>query len=361
MARDDDDKKNPRAISGGAEASDRPTDAALRPRNFDEYVGQTKLKENLKIFTQAARARGEPVDHLLFSGPPGLGKTSLAYIIAIEMGAKLHLTSGPAIEKKGDLAGILTTLEPNDVLFIDEIHRLTPAVEENLYPAMEEFRFDVVIGDGPHARTMTLPLPRFTLVGATTRAGLLSSPLRDRFGFLARLDFYNASELQEIVLRSSKRLGSEIDVGGAREISTRSRGTPRVANRLLRRLRDFAEVLGDGRINEEIAKHSLDALEIDRSGFDEMDRRLLLAIIDRFEGGPVGLDTLAAAVGEEPGTIEEVYEPYLIQEGFLKRTPRGRVATGHAYDHLNRTRLPGRGNSGGNQSGGTDEGQGSLF
>jgi Holliday junction DNA helicase RuvB len=357
VAREDDDGKNPkRAIAGIAEASDRPIDAALRPRNFDEYVGQVKLKENLKIFTQAARARGEAVDHILFSGPPGLGKTSLAYIIAIEMGAKLHLTSGPAIEKKGDLAGILTALEPNDVLFIDEIHRLTPAVEENLYPAMEEFRFDVVIGDGPHARTMTLPLPRFTLVGATTRAGLLSSPLRDRFGFLARLDFYSAAELQEIVLRSSRRLNADIDIGGAREISTRSRGTPRVANRLLRRLRDFAEVLGDGRITDEIAKNALDALEIDKSGFDEMDRRLLLAIIDRFEGGPVGLDTLAAAVGEEPGTIEEVYEPYLILEGFLKRTPRGRMATGHAYDHLGRTR--GGGSSGGGAGG---AGQGTLF
>jgi holliday junction DNA helicase RuvB len=331
---DGEDRNQLREVSGQAKTNDHPLDNALRPRNFNEYVGQSKLKENLRIFTQAAKGRGEALDHLLFSGPPGLGKTSLAYIIATEMGVKLHLTSGPAIEKKGDLAGILTTLEPNDVLFIDEIHRLTPAVEENLYPAMEEFRFDVVIGDGPHARTMTIPLPRFTLIGATTRAGLLSSPLRDRFGFLARLDFYTPDELCEIVTRSAVRLGAGLEAAGAREIAARSRGTPRVANRLLRRLRDFADVLGDGRITDAIAKTALDALEIDRSGFDEMDRRLLSAIIDRFEGGPVGLDTLAAAIGEEPGTIEEVYEPYLIQEGYLKRTPRGRVATSRAYGHL---------------------------
>jgi Holliday junction DNA helicase RuvB len=330
------DRTRQREVSGHAKPIDQPLDLALRPRNFSEYVGQAKLKENLRIFTQAAKGRGEPVDHLLFSGPPGLGKTSLAYIIAHEMGVRLHLTSGPAIEHKGDLAGILTSLEPNDVLFIDEIHRLTPAVEENLYPAMEEFRFDLVIGDGPHARTMTMSLPRFTLIGATTRAGLLSSPLRDRFGFLARLDFYTAEELCEIVTRSAKKLGADLDSNGAKEIASRSRGTPRVANRLLRRLRDFAQVLGDGRITDEIAKRALDALEIDRSGFDEMDRRLLLAIIDRFEGGPVGLDTLAAAIGEEPGTIEEVYEPYLIQEGFLMRTPRGRVATPRAFRHLGR-------------------------
>ncbi|MCK6546839.1 Holliday junction branch migration DNA helicase RuvB [Myxococcota bacterium] len=338
-------------MSGHQRPDDRPLDQALRPRGFDEYVGQTKLKENLKIFTKAAKARGEPIDHLLFSGPPGLGKTSLAHIIAIEMGVKLHITSGPAIEKKGDLAGILTALEPNDVLFIDEIHRLTPAVEENLYPAMEECRFDIVIGDGPHARTMTLPLPRFTLVGATTRAGLLSSPLRDRFGFVARLDFYTSDELAEIVTRSAKRLGADLEPAGAKEIAARARGTPRVANRLLRRLRDFAEVLGDGTITAAIASKALDALEIDQSGFDEMDRRLLGAIIDRFDGGPVGLDTLAASIGEEPNTIEEVYEPYLIQEGFLKRTPRGRMATGRAYAHLGRRPPVGGGSSG----------QGALF
>ncbi|MBK6685156.1 MAG: Holliday junction branch migration DNA helicase RuvB [Deltaproteobacteria bacterium] len=331
------EEEGERSLTGQRRPEDQPLDVALRPRSFDEYIGQAKVKENLKVFTQAAKARGEPVDHLLFSGPPGLGKTSLSYLIAHEMGAKLHLTSGPALEKKGDLAGILTSLEPGDVLFIDEIHRLTPAVEENLYPAMEEFRFDVVIGDGPHARTMTLPLPRFTLIGATTRAGLLSNPLRDRFGYLARLDFYEPHELEEIVRRSAQRLGAELDPAGAKEIAARSRGTPRVANRLLRRLRDFAQVLGDGRITQDIADRGLDALEIDRRGFDEMDRRLLMAIIERFDGGPVGLDTLSAATGEEAGTLEDVYEPYLIQQGYLKRTPRGRVATLRAYEHLGRT------------------------
>lgn len=309
-------------------------DAALRPRAFEEYVGQTKIKENLRVFTEAARQRGEAVDHLLFAGPPGLGKTSLAYLVAVEMGVQLHVSSGPALEKKGDLAGILTSLAPGDVLFIDEIHRLSAAVEENLYPAMEEYRFDLVIGDGPHARTMTLPLPRFTLVGATTRAGLLSSPLRDRFGYLGRLDFYSPEELVEIVTRSAARLGVELVKAGAEEIAKRSRGTPRVANRLLRRLRDFAQVLGDGVITQAIADKALSALEIDALGFDEMDRRILSAIIERFDGGPVGLDTLGAAIGEEGHTIEDVYEPYLIQHGYLKRTPRGRVATPRAYQHL---------------------------
>ncbi|MEL7239219.1 MAG: Holliday junction branch migration DNA helicase RuvB [Planctomycetota bacterium] len=313
-------------------------DAALRPRGFDEYIGQTRVKENLRVFTQAAKAREEAVDHLLFAGPPGLGKTSLAYIVAAEMGVKLHLTSGPALEKKGDLAGILTSLEPGDVLFIDEIHRLSAAVEENLYPAMEEFRFDVVIGDGPHARTMTLPVPRFTLVGATTRSGLLSSPLRDRFGYLARLDFYSEQELQQIVQRSAERLPAQLMPEGAQQIAARSRGTPRVANRLLRRLRDFAEVLGDGRITGEIADRALAALEIDAVGFDQMDRRILTIIIDHFDGGPVGLSTLAAAIGEEPTTIEDVYEPYLIKNGYLDRTPRGRKATGRAYAHIGRSR-----------------------
>lgn len=325
-------------MSGQARSEDRPIDAALRPRTFDEYVGQSQIKENLAVFTRAAKQRKEPVDHLLFSGPPGLGKTSLAHIVAIEMGVRLHVTSGPALEKKGDLAGILTSLEPGDLLFIDEIHRLTPAIEENLYPAMEEFRFDVVIGDGPHARTMTLPLPRFTLVGATTRSGLLSSPLRDRFGYVARLDFYEPEELQQIVVRSAARLGAGIDEPAAVEVAARSRGTPRVANRLLRRLRDFADVLGDGRIVESIAKKGLDALGIDGTGLDEMDRRLLSAIVERFEGGPVGLDTLAASIGEEPTTIEDVYEPYLIKEGYLKRTPRGRVAMSKAFTHLGKKR-----------------------
>ncbi|MEM6733903.1 MAG: Holliday junction branch migration DNA helicase RuvB, partial [Myxococcota bacterium] len=251
---------------------------------------------------------------------------------------RLHVTSGPALEKKGDLAGILTSLEPNDVLFIDEVHRLTPAIEENLYPAMEEFRFDVVIGEGAHARTLTLTLPRFTLVGATTRSGLLSSPLRDRFGYIARLDFYQPEELAQIVMRSARRLDVQLDTEGAQQIACRSRGTPRVANRLLRRLRDFADVLGDGRITADIADKALTALEIDGHGFDEMDRRLLLAIIDRFEGGPVGLDTLAASIGEESHTIEDVYEPYLLRQGYLKRTPRGRVATALAYDHMGRIR-----------------------
>lgn len=327
---------DPRETSGTPRAEDRPLDAALRPRRFEEYVGQERIKSNLRVFTEAAKRREEPVDHLLFSGPPGLGKTSLAHLVAVEMGVSLHITSGPALEKKGDLAGILTSLSAHDVLFIDEIHRLSAAVEENLYPAMEEYRFDVVIGDGPHARTMTLPLPRFTLVGATTREGLLSNPLRDRFGYAGRLEFYTPEELGEIVRRSAERLGVRLAPEGAAEIAKRSRGTPRVANRLLRRLRDFAEVLGDGQIDQAIADQALDALEIDALGFDQMDRRILLTIIDRFEGGPVGLDTLGAAIGEEGHTIEEVYEPYLIQHGYLLRTPRGRVATARAFAHLNR-------------------------
>jgi holliday junction DNA helicase RuvB len=325
-----------RGISGLALVQDRPLDAALRPKTFDDYIGQRRLKENLRVMTQAARARGEAVDHLLFSGPPGLGKTSLAHIIATEMGAGIHITSGPAIEKKGDLAGILSNLQPNEVLFIDEIHRLSPAVEENLYPAMEDFRFDIVIGDGPGARTMTLPLHRFTLIGATTRAGLLSNPLRDRFGFIGRLDFYEVEELVQIVERSSRVLGVSIDPEGAHEIARRSRGTPRVANRLLRRLRDFAQVLGDGVVTLSLAKNALDRLEIDNEGLDEMDRRLVLMLIDRFSGGPVGLDTLSAAIGEDPSTLEFVVEPYLIKEGYLARTPRGRVATPRAYRHFDR-------------------------
>ncbi len=336
MSRKEDEDRG-RETTGQARPGDPPIDAALRPRSFEEYVGQKKITANLKVFVEAAKGRGEPVDHLLFAGPPGLGKTSLANIIAVEMGVKLHVTSGPALEKKGDLAGILTSLEPHDVLFIDEIHRLTPAVEENLYPAMEEYRFDVVIGDGPHARTMTLPLPRFTLAGATTRAGLLSNPLRDRFGYVAQLQFYAPEELERIVTGSAARLGVDLEPEGAHEIACRSRGTPRIANRLLRRLRDFAEVLGEGRITKPIADKALAALEIDEKGFDLMDRRLLLAIIDRFDGGPVGLDTLAASVGEERDTLEDVYEPYLILQGFLKRTPRGRMATERAYTHLGKT------------------------
>jgi Holliday junction DNA helicase RuvB len=328
-----------RGISGLAGSEDTPVDAALRPRKFSEYVGQDKLKENLRVMVEAARGRREPVDHLLFCGPPGLGKTSMAHIIAAEMGVGIHVTSGPAIDKKGDLAGFLTALQANDVLFIDEIHRLSPAVEENLYPAMEDYRFDYVIGEGAHARTMPVQLPPFTLIGATTRTGLLSGPLRDRFGFVARLDFYSREDLIRIVGRSARVLGVELAPDGAQEIAKRARGTPRVANRLLRRLRDFAQVIGDGTITSSLAKRALDSLEIDELGFDEMDRRLILTIIDRFSGGPVGLDTLAAAIGEEPTTIEYVIEPYLIKEGYLSRTPRGRVAGSAAYDHFKRPRL----------------------
>jgi Holliday junction DNA helicase RuvB len=328
------DLRSRRPFSGAPREEDRPIDAALRPRSFEEYVGQGQVKQNLKVFVEAARGRSEPIDHLLFSGPPGLGKTSLAHIIAAEMGVRCTFTSAPALEKKGDLAGILTSLEKNDVLFIDEIHRLSPAVEESLYPAMEEFRFDIVIGDGPHARTMTLPVPRFTLVGATTRSGLVSSPLRDRFGYAARLDFYSSEELQTIIVRSAERLGVKLAEDAKSEIAGRCRGTPRAANRFLRRLRDFADVLGDGEITKDIARQGLEALGVDENGFDEMDRRLVEAVVDTFEGGPVGLDTLAAALGEEATTLEDVYEPYLLQCGLLKRTPRGRVATARAFDLL---------------------------
>ncbi|MBI2377370.1 MAG: Holliday junction branch migration DNA helicase RuvB [Deltaproteobacteria bacterium] len=325
-----------RPITGQKVLGDDQTDTTLRPRRFNDYVGQTRLVDNLRVMVEAARRRNEPVDHLLFAGPPGLGKTSLAHIVANEMNVAIHVTSGPAIEKKGDLAGILTNLQPHEVLFIDEIHRLSAAVEENLYPAMEDFRFDVVIGEGPHARTMTLPLPRFTLIGATTRTGLLSSPLRDRFGHVARLDFYSPEDLIRIVSRSARVLAVDLDPKGAEEIARRSRGTPRIANRLLRRLRDFAEILGDGRITPELAEDALERLEVDKNGFDEMDRRFLIALIDRFGGGPVGLDTLAAAIGEEPTTIESVIEPFLIKEGYVARTPRGRVATPSAYRHFGR-------------------------
>lgn len=324
-------------ISPEPERGERITETTLRPTGFQDYVGQTALKDNLKIMIKAAKARGECLDHLLFCGPPGLGKTSLAHIIASEMGVALHLSSGPAIEKKGDLAGILTNLQAHEVLFIDEIHRLSAAVEEVLYPAMEDFRFDLVIGDGAHARTLNLSLPRFTLVGATTRTGLLSSPLRDRFGFVGRFDFYEVSELQEIIVRSAEMLRVRIDPEGAKEIARRSRGTPRIANRLLRRLRDFAEVLADGTITRELAASSLERLHVDRNGFDELDRRLMLAILDRFSGGPVGLDTLAASIGEDAHTLEFVVEPFLLKEGFIARTPRGRVATPRAYEHFQRS------------------------
>ena len=318
------------------ESREGDVEGSLRPRSFADYVGQKKVVDKLLVYVQAARKRGEALDHCLFSGPPGLGKTSLAHVIAHELGAKLHYTNGPALQKKGDLAGILTNLEPRAVLFIDEVHRLNPAVEESLYPAMEDFRFDIVIDSGPAARALRIDLPRFTLVGATTRTGLLAGPLRDRFPILERLDFYPVDELRTIVERSAKILGIPVDPKGAAEIARRSRGTPRIANRLLRRVRDFVEHEGKRAIDLAGASAALARLEIDAAGFDAMDRRLLTAVVDRFSGGPVGLDTLAACVGEEPDTVEDVYEPYLLQEGFLMRTPRGRVATPRAYEHLGR-------------------------
>jgi len=309
-------------------------EASLRPTSLAEYVGQTKLKENLAIYIQAARQRGDVLDHVIFYGPPGLGKTTLAHIIARELGVNIKATSGPALEHPGDLAAILSNLSERDVFFIDEIHRLHPTVEEILYPAMEDFELDLVIGQGPSARSVKLALPRFTLIGATTRAGLLTSPLRERFGVINRLDFYQLSELEEIVNRSARILEIAIDSAGAKEIARRSRGTPRIANRLLKRVRDFAQVKSDGRITREVAHEALARMEIDEKGFDPMDRKLLLTIIEKFAGGPVGVETLAAAVSEEKDTIEDVYEPYLIQGGYLDRTPRGRQATPLAYQHF---------------------------
>ncbi len=309
-------------------------DLALRPKSFDEYVGQSKHCDNLRVFIEAARQRSEPLDHVLFCGPPGLGKTTLAYIIAEELGVTIHTTSGPAIEHKGALAAMLTKVEARDVLFIDEIHRLNPVVEENLYPAIEEFEIDIIAGEGPHAAAYKLPLKPFTLVGATTRTGLLTSPLLSRFGVSIRLDYYPPEDLQKIVLRSAGLLQVPIENDGALEIGLRARGTPRIANRLLRRVRDFAEVEGTGKIDLAVVKSSLKRLDVDEAGFDEMDRRILLTIIDKFDGGPVGIETIAAAVSEPRDTIEDVYEPYLIQGGYLKRTPRGRVATRRAYEHL---------------------------
>jgi len=311
-------------------------ESTLRPRALAEYVGQEKAKGNLQLFIDAARGRGESLDHVLLCGPPGLGKTTLANIIAAEMGVSIKSTSGPVIERPGDLAAILTNLEPHDVLFIDEIHRLSHVVEEILYPAMEDYQLDIIIGQGPSARTIKLDLPKFTLVGATTRAGLLSSPLRDRFGVVSRLEFYNEQELATIVTRSARILGIDIEPEGAMEMARRSRGTPRVANRLLRRVRDFAQVRADGIITRQVAHDALLLLEIDERGFDPMDRLIMLTIIDKFSGGPVGLDTIAAAICEESDTIEDVYEPYLIQNGFLNRTPRGRMATRAAYLHFDR-------------------------
>ena len=321
-------------------------DKALRPKSFADYVGQKNLVENLGVFTKAARARGEAVDHMLFCGPPGLGKTTLAHIIANELGANLVMTSGPAIERKGDLAGILTNLQPHDVLFIDEIHRMQAVVEENLYPAMEDFQFDLIIGEGSYARNMKIQLPPFTLVGATTRAGLLTGPLRDRFGIVARLESYTVDELLKIVHRSAAILGIHLEPEGALEIARRSRGTPRIANRLLRRVRDFAEVAGQQAIDGAIAAYALGRLLVDALGLDTMDRRYLETLIDHYGGGPAGLETMAVAVSEDKGTLEDVYEPYLIQEGFLQRTPRGRMATPKAYLHLGRALPAGGGGPG---------------
>ena len=309
---------------------------SLRPQRLQEYIGQKKLKSMLQVYIDAARQRGESLDHVLFYGPPGLGKTTLSGIIANEMGSNLKITSGPAIEKPGDMAAILNHLQEGDVLFVDEIHRLNRQVEEVLYPAMEDFAIDIVLGKESNAKSIRLALPHFTLVGATTRAGLLSAPLRDRFGVVQRLEFYELDELQEIVLRSAKVLGVTIDAAGASELARRSRGTPRLANRLLRRVRDFAEVKYGGKITEEVARDALNLLDVDSCGLDAGDRTILNLMIDMFHGGPVGLDTLAAALGEDAGTLEEVYEPYLLMQGFIIRTPRGRVATEYAYKHLNR-------------------------
>ena len=323
-----------RIISASATTEEEAVERAIRPRRLSEYVGQTPVKTQLEIFITAARGRGEALDHVLIFGPPGLGKTTLAHIIAAELGVNLRQTSGPVLERPGDLAALLTNLQARDVLFVDEIHRLSPVVEEVLYPAMEDYQLDIMIGEGPAARSIKLNLPPFTLVGATTRAGLLTSPLRDRFGIVQRLEFYGVEDLERIVKRSAAILGVAIDEGGARRIAQRSRGTPRIANRLLRRVRDYAQVRADGRIDEAVADAALDLLEVDRQGFDTLDRKLLTAIIERFDGGPVGIDSIAAALGEERGTLEDVTEPFLIQQGFLVRTARGRMVTRASYLHF---------------------------
>ena len=324
--RDDDDDNN-----------NAQYEAGLRPRNRDEYIGQDSVRENLQVSITAARGRSEALDHVLLSGPPGLGKTTLAYVIANELGVAIRSTAGPVIEKPGDLAGILTNLQSHDVLFIDEIHRLAPAIEEILYPAMEDYELDIIIGQGPSARSVKVPLQKFTLIGATTRAGLLTSPLRARFGIVHRLDFYTDSDVEEIVRRSARILEVDVDPLATHEIARRSRGTPRIANRLLRRVRDYAQVRADGRITADVAKAGLTLLEVDSHGFDEIDRRLLRTIIDKFGGGPVGINTIAAAINEEKDAIADIYEPFLIQAGFLDRTPRGRVATSKAYQYFGLT------------------------
>ena len=323
-----------RLTSADAVGEDKAFDRAIRPKRLDDYHGQLNVKEQMSVFIEAARRRNEALDHVLIFGPPGLGKTTLAHIIANELEVNLRQTSGPVLEKPGDLAAILTNLEPNDVLFVDEIHRLSPVVEEVLYPALEDFQLDIIIGEGPAARSIKLDLPPFTLVGATTRAGLLTSPLHDRFGIVQRLEFYSAKDLEGITKRSASILNLSIEDEGAKSIATRSRGTPRIANRLLRRVRDFAEVKGDGIVTEKIAAEAMNILQVDPNGFDAMDRRLLEAILKKFDGGPVGVDSLAAAIGEERGTIEDVLEPYLIQQGFMVRTARGRMATKTAYLHF---------------------------
>jgi Holliday junction DNA helicase RuvB len=335
MIKHDDLTSEPRIISAAtASPQEEALERALRPKQLDEYVGQEKIRGQLEIFIQAAKMRKEPLDHVLLFGPPGLGKTTLAQIIAREMGVNLRHTSGPVLERAGDLAALLTNLEPNDVLFIDEIHRLSPVVEEILYPALEDYQIDIMIGEGPGARSVKIDLPPFTLVGATTRAGMLTNPLRDRFGIVSRLEFYSAEELQRIVTRSSGLLELPISQDGALEIAKRSRGTPRIANRLLRRVRDFADVKANGNATREVADAALTMLDVDSQGLDVMDRKLLQTVIEKFMGGPVGVDNLAAAIGEERDTIEDVIEPYLIQQGYLQRTPRGRMATANAYQHF---------------------------